>query len=58
MEQIKKEQLKIPRYIDVFKKYTEQREVESKKDLELLSQNFNIELKKLEAIRNEIKNII
>jgi hypothetical protein len=58
MEQIKKEQLKIPRDISVFRKYIEQREVESKKDLELLSQNFNIELQKLEAIRNEIKNII
>jgi hypothetical protein len=58
MEQIKKEQLKIPRDIDVFRKYIEQREIESKKDLELLSQNFNIELKKLESVRNEIRNIV
>jgi hypothetical protein len=55
---IEKEQLKISRDIDVFRKYIEQRKEESEKDLELLSQNFNIEIQKLEDIRNEIRNII
>jgi len=58
MEKLKKEQFKISKDINIFKKYIEQREEESKKDLELLVQNFNIELKKLEAIRNEVKDII